>query len=266
MEYKINSKRVLYDLSQKTIIDNYKKFGHKEIINETSEWYSKGFTSLKIPDLILNNIRKQTQKYLKDLILNDLNITIGNLEKEYNFYYKKDVDHFRFIKKIGKLLNPKDLGIDTLFLENKVAEICNINSELTCKNICDIRIFRPYNGLSMDNNPLHRDTWLEPLNNCVNLYIPIAGNNKLSTLTVIPGSHLWEIDDTERTQNNAKLNGVQYGLPSISKINKKFKVKRPFLKKNNVLLFSSNLIHGGALNLNKDLTRISIEIRFWVNN
>lgn len=266
MKYKINDKHVCYNLSQKTIVDNHKKYGHKEIISKTSEWYSNGFTSIEIPDLIFSKIRMKTLKYLEAIILNDLNIATKHLEKEYNYHYKNDEDHFRLIKKIGKLLNPKELGIDTLFLENKVAETCNINSKLTCKNVCDIRIFRPYNGLSMDNNPLHRDTWLEPLNNCVNLYIPIAGNNQLSTLSVIPNSHLWEIVDTERTLKNAKLNGVQYGLPSISKINKKFKVKRPTLKKNNVLLFSSNLIHGGALNLNKDLTRISIEIRFWVDN
>lgn len=115
----------------------------------------------------------------------------------------------------------------------------------------------------MDNNPLHRDTWLPILNNCINVYIPVAGNNRLSSLTVIPGSHLWNKKEIKRTKTNAIINGLQYGLPSVTEIKRKFKVVRPALGENEILLFSSNMIHGGAVNLNKDLTRVSIEIRFW---
>jgi ectoine hydroxylase-related dioxygenase (phytanoyl-CoA dioxygenase family) len=38
---------------------------------------------------------------------------------------------------------------------------------------------------------------------------------------------------------------------------------RPNPEPSEVLLFSPYLLHGGAVNLNEDETRISLEMRFW---
>ena len=38
---------------------------------------------------------------------------------------------------------------------------------------------------------------------------------------------------------------------------------RPPVEENQVLVFSPYLVHGGAVNLNADVTRISLEVRFW---
>jgi ectoine hydroxylase-related dioxygenase (phytanoyl-CoA dioxygenase family) len=40
---------------------------------------------------------------------------------------------------------------------------------------------------------------------------------------------------------------------------------RPNPKENEVMLFSPYLVHGGGYNFNADVTRISLEMRFWEN-
>jgi hypothetical protein len=69
-----------------------------------------------------------------------------------------------------------------------------LNQELiVCNPYDDQRVFhfRVIRPLSGDNNPLHRDVWLEDYKDCINLYIPIAGSNALSSLIIAPQSHRW---------------------------------------------------------------------------
>ena len=87
--------------------------------------------------------------------------------------------------------------------------------------------------------------------------------NKKSSLPVFPFSHTINESKIERTNLNTLFNGVKFSVPVIVKAKPQIKLIRPNPKKNQLLIFSSNLIHGGGLNDNKNLTRVSIELRFW---
>ena len=122
------------------------------------------------------------------------------------------------------------------------------------------RIVRP--GLS-DFNPLHRDAWHPELKHCLNLYLPVAGSNELSSLCLIPRSHYWPEKTVERTLNGAIMNGSQYTVPGLTATSNDLQLIRPNPTHNQALLFTPYLIHGGAANLNTNITRVSVEIRFW---
>jgi ectoine hydroxylase-related dioxygenase (phytanoyl-CoA dioxygenase family) len=122
------------------------------------------------------------------------------------------------------------------------------------------RVVRPRSG---DNNPLHRDVWLEDYSNCINLYIPIAGSNANSSLILLAGSHRWPESRIFRTVDGAIINGVKFNVPAVDSIEGEFEAVRPDPRMNQFLLFSPYLIHGGAVNFNEDVTRISIELRLW---
>jgi hypothetical protein len=262
MKYSLNQQQIDCALRQETVSEREIDFRHRDLMNEKLSWYGKGYTPVKMPIAFFKNIQAKTSEYIGQCVQDALAKDLESVTRYHREIISKE-QHMRVIKRVGKLLQPGQLGIDVIALEKQVRKLCKIKDELSCRDVCDIRIFRPYQGSMMDNNPLHRDTWLSVLNHCVNVYIPVAGNTRFSSLSLIPGSHLWNQGEVERTASDALIKGVQYGLPSVSAIHRKFKVIRPALATNEVLLFSSNIIHGGALNLNKDTTRVSIEIRFW---
>jgi hypothetical protein len=153
-------------------------------------------------------------------------------------------------------------GIEAI--EKRISAICR--ESLQARNphdgqaIFHFRVIRPQ---SNDNNPLHRDVWLEDYASCINLYIPLAGSNELSSLILIPESHHWPESKIERTVSGADINGIKYNVPAVTDIKGEFQIARPNPLQNQVMVFSPYLIHGGAVNLNKDQTRISIELRLW---
>jgi hypothetical protein len=163
-----------------------------------------------------------------------------------------------------KLIQAKDFPGGIARIEKRISEICNIPlkalNPFDAQSIFHFRVIRP---ASNDNNPLHRDVWLEDYSDCINLYIPVAGSNALSSLILIPGSHQWPESRVERTQGGSKISNVQFNVPAVTDIDGDYNVERPDPKENEVLVFSPYLIHGGAINLNTNITRVSIELRLW---
>jgi hypothetical protein len=127
-------------------------------------------------------------------------------------------------------------------------------------SVFHFRVIRPF---SHDNNPLHRDVWLEDYADCINLYIPVAGSNEQSSLTLIPGSHHWPENTIERTEAGATVEGIRFNVPAVTAVYPEHNILRPNPQLNEVLVFSPYLLHGGATNLNANTTRISIEVRLW---
>ena len=127
-----------------------------------------------------------------------------------------------------------------------------------------IRICRPSNTFEHDYNPYHKDIYLDFYRNIVNIYIPIVGSNELSSLTLHEGSHIWNENMIMTTNNgtNFENNGKKYSVSAISVSKIQLTMNKPNPQKDELLLFSPYLIHGGALNENKDITRFSLEIRF----
>ena len=156
------------------------------------------------------------------------------------------------------------LPVPVARLEARVSALCGravrVYNPVTAKAEFHLRIVRPHRS---DNNPLHRDAWLDRLRNGVNIYFPVAGSTPDSSLALAPGSHWWPEDQTTRTHAGAVYNGTQYSVPAVVDSAQPLRLLRPNPTPDEVLLFSPYLLHGGAVNLNDDETRISLEVRFW---
>jgi ectoine hydroxylase-related dioxygenase (phytanoyl-CoA dioxygenase family) len=52
-------------------------------------------------------------------------------------------------------------------------------------------------------------------------------------------------------------------VPAVKNSETPLELIRPNPSASEVLVFSPYLLHGGAVNLNADATRLSLEMRFW---
>ena len=158
-----------------------------------------------------------------------------------------------------------DLPVPVEAINRRISEILEVRVATTPphaefpEHFC-FRVVRPR---SRDNNPPHRDVWLERLRNAVNIYVPLAGSSARSSLPLVRGSHRWPESDIERTVEGARVNGIVYTVPSVVGAAHPLTLERPDPGPNQVLVFSPYLIHGGAYNQQADRTRVSLEMRFW---
>lgn len=266
MEYQVNNTTLSYEAEGK------REWGADKILLQEGIDLTSGLSDKKegfvveklFSDNLYETFSKDVQKLIHDL-WREAGIQIPDNFKldQYHTVATNLETHLAAVEKT-KLL-PVEIfpgGIDTL--ENRISDVCKV--PLKAFNLFDkqtifhFRVVRPTSG---DNNPLHRDIWLEDFEGCINLYIPVAGSNSNSSLIIIPESHCWPESRVERTVHGSVINGVKFNVPAVTAIQGEYTVVRPDPKENEVLVFSPYLIHGGAVNLNPDRTRISIEIRLW---
>lgn len=220
------------------------------------------FNNIKL--LIESIIKKQIKKYTR------INLKKFKLEKYHN-YVNLD-NHYKIIKVISKGISFQK-SFQRKKLEKLLSEILLINVSTLNKNFRNkkhkfylnpkkffLRIVRPNKN---DFNPPHRDAYFDNHANGVNIFIPVAGSNNKSSLPVFPKSQRINEKNVLRTKLNSKFNNLKFSVPLIVKTKPKIILKRPNPKKGQMMIFSSNLIHGGGINDNENLTRFSIELRFW---
>lgn len=158
-----------------------------------------------------------------------------------------------------------DLGVPVEAISQRISEILGVRVSTTPphaefpEHFC-YRVVRPR---SRDNNPPHRDVWLDRLRHAVNIYVPFAGSTPRSSLPLVRGSHRWKESEIERTADGARVNGMTFTVPSVVGAAHPLTLERPNPGLNEVLVFSPYLIHGGAFNQQTDATRVSLEMRFW---
>lgn len=183
----------------------------------------------------------------------------------YHKYITDDAMHLRVVGHIQKGIDIKEFPLPVSLLDSKVGQICGLEVESACKDLnhhtFSIRVVRP--NILTDNNPPHRDVWLDHLRNAVNIYLPVCGSNENSALPILPYSHKWKESEIERTSAGAVINGIKYTVPCVVGSKYGLKMVRPNPSERQMLLFSPYLIHGGGYNLNTDTTRVSLEMRFW---
>lgn len=266
MEYIVNQQKLSYQVDGKRQRGGSQVLLHDAIdLTATTPWHTAGFSIEKLftPDAYASFSAGIYRLLTK--LWRETNIEIPhNLPLDrYHTIVTDFKTHLTAIEKT-KLLSVELLPLGVDLMETRISEICGI--QVRAKNPFDgqrvfhFRIVRPN---STDNNPLHRDVWLEDYDNCINLYIPVAGSNEDSSLIIIPGSHLWPESRIERTTEGAVINGIKFNVPAVTAIDGGYTTLRPDPKENEVLVFSPYLIHGGSVNLNADQTRISIEMRLW---
>lgn len=245
-------------------------YGNDEVILNTDknaieyvDWSGEGFTQLDI----LNN---QQFKDLKDNLLIILNGILSKYDipqievlKDYHKAVNTQERHLQVINETRSLTR-KDFDVDLDAICMQLSE--HLGKEVAIENpklqteVITLRISRPN---SLDINPLHRDAYLDYYRDTINLWIPIAGCNEKSSLPIIPKSHLWNESEVLRTAaRGASLQGLKYHVPGIVKgPDNELKAVRPNPKYGQALVFSPDLIHGSAINLNEDITRMALELR-----
>lgn len=228
-------------------------------------WHRDGFTvETLLKDERHNDFINETRK----LLINKWQSSGLHVKENFQLhqYHTLPEDQSQHIRAIDltKLIDVKDFPLGIALLEDRISNILQhqvkAHNPYDHQEVFHFRIIRPK---SYDNNPLHRDVWLEDYKDCVNLYIPITGSNKNSSLIIAKGSHLWPESKVERTTNGSKINNQKFNVPAVTDIFEDASFVRPDPQPGEVLIFSPYLIHGGAVNLNEDKTRISIEIRLW---
>ncbi len=266
MKYTVNDRELCYQAEgNKMVGSDIPLFHHDLDLTKKTDWHAQGFTIQQFLDTVTY---APFEEKVRSLLLSLWNsaglITPPEFPLDQYHIIAPDIhSHLRAVEKT-KLLPVTDFPIDIKILEERISALCaeklEVKNPFDDQSIFHFRVIRPN---TTDNNPLHRDVWLEDYKDCINLYIPIAGSNELSSLILIPGSHNWPESAIERTQSGAIINGVKYNVPAVTSILCDFQAVRPNPQKNEVLIFSPYLIHGGAINLNPSKTRISIEIRLW---
>ncbi len=250
-------------------------FGSEEVLlfndddlTENSAWHNEGFTvqpflstsefekiNAGVTEIIRSFIEKETQQKYPGFIL-----------EKYHEFCADNALHLKVVSNFQKCLPIEAFPVSFEILDKRISEICGTNVtsnhpvQEASRKFC-VRIVRPQR--KTDNNPPHRDVWLNRLRNAVNIYLPIAGSNKKSSLPLIAGSHFWKESEIERTVAGGKVNNVAFTVPCVVGTKYGLNMTRPNVNANEVMVFSPYLIHGGGCNLNENTTRVSIEIRFW---
>jgi len=217
------------------------------------ENYDKFCLGIKI--LISNLILEATNKQVSS----DFSLI------NYHKFVNTDELHASLVQILRDGFPMKKLPISLDLIESRVSGICGVDVVAHNPNLPEqnfyIRIVRP--DSKNDNNPPHRDVWLDYYRNCVNIYLPICGSNEYSALPMVPGSHYWSESDIERTLTGAIVKGYSYRVPSVTNSKKQLNFIRPNPARNEMIVFSPYLIHGGGINLNNNITRMSLEMRFF---
>jgi len=203
---------------------------------------------------------------ISNLIAGNLGIREENFSLEKYHNYVTDDGHLKITQFLKNCLPIENFPIDHHLILDRIGEILGFPVTLLNKYSSEIypmfclRIVRPMRG---DNNPLHRDVWLDRLRHAINIYAPIAGSDENSSLALVPTSHRWMESEIERTSEGATVDGVRFTVPAVTATDRPLHLIRPSPKSNEFMLFSPYLIHGGGINQNIDITRVSLEMRFW---
>ena len=267
MEYLVNGKTLRYQPSNEVLRgDDVVLLNQARDLTQGQPWHKSGYSIEKLFEregdyaIFISACRELLYRCWREA---GLNVPADFSLEQYHVLANNHSTHLSAIEKT-RLLSLDDFPIPIRRITERVTEILNTKVEghnpHDDQRVFHFRVVRPCSG---DNNPLHRDVWLEDYSDCINLYIPIAGSNLQSSLILLPGSHLWPESGLMRTADGAIIDGVRFNVPAVTSIDREYKAVRPDPGRNEFLLFSPYLIHGGATNFNEDETRISIELRLW---
>ena len=229
-------------------------------------WSQKGFDIVALYSIEESAILKESSRLALLRIFDDVGIRYDEkfALETYHEYADTKEKHAEVIKRSVQLKNI-DFGIDMSIIARRISEIVGYDLQSYIpdleREIIQLRIIRPN---SYDINPPHRDAYLDYYRKVLNLWLPLAGVNENSSLPVMPGSHLWNEKDIFRTPNHgAVIDGNKYRVPAIINTNHGMAMKRAVPAEGEALIFTPYLIHGAAVNQNKDITRMALELRLY---
>lgn len=243
-------------------------FRQDDNLLDNVDWVEPGYTVVDLlgaeeqaryAEEITRHIASLIERFSGESVPEDFSLA------DYHRHVDDDV-HYQVVGAIHPGIPFADLGLDQARLNQAVSDLLGIRvhaqdplGELNPLNF-DLRLIRPGRG---DFNPPHRDVYLERLRHAVNLYIPMAGSTKRSSLPLFPGTHLLKESQIQRTDVNPKVNGLKFSVPCIVNTTEGLEGTRPNPSYSEVLVFTPYLVHGGGFNANDDQTRVSLEYRLW---
>lgn len=238
------------------------------LFNETGvlekvEWKDRGFNVIDLfNDREFEELRGGILKIMNRIFQEEGLPPLTGRLSEYHHVINTQQLHQKVISRT-RFLTARDFTMDLNSICERISR--HLGKTVTIENpkldeeIIILRISRPD---SMDINPLHRDGYLDIWADTLNVWLPIAGCNQLSSLPLIPGSHYWNESEVLRTApKGASIGELTYHVPGIVKGPVPLQSIRPDPQNGQALLFSPFLVHGAAINQNKDLTRMSLELR-----
>ena len=229
--------------------------------NDTNLLKNTTFDDLGYTIMDIENYNELLQNLIKNQIFLVTNKII-ELEDYHNTVSSEEHTNILNSMPYKKDLN-KEISDFCVYLENTVSNILNEKVKIFNNDLW-FRICRPTSIHDNDFNPCHRDVYLVFYRNIVNIYLPVVGSNENSSLTIQPGSHKWNENETRVTKGGAHFKSInkKYSVDAIVASKQPLKMIRPNPNENQLMLFSPYLIHGCANNENPNTTRISLEVRF----
>jgi ectoine hydroxylase-related dioxygenase (phytanoyl-CoA dioxygenase family) len=238
--------------------DNIILNNDKNLLEDT-DFDNVGYKVFDIKDMHDMNIR--LQNILKEEIYKVCNKNI-NLEKYHNEITEDE--HKIILNSMPYKKNSTDkINEFGNYIIDFVSSKLNKKIKIFNDDIW-FRICRPSKNYMNDFNPCHKDIYLDFYRNVINIYLPIVGSNENSTLMIEQSSHKWNENETIVTKDGAYFKNInkKYSVDAVVASKKPLNMYRPNPSIDQVMIFSPYLIHGCANNNNEDTTRISIEIRF----
>ena len=245
---------------------------HFDDLAHEKHWYADGYAIEKSAGFFnLDELKNATELAVRKIISeldNSINLTDFRFEKYHQFV--SDDLHLKIIQKMRRL-HPQHLSIDTDQILKKFSQYFGKN--LVFKNPITeheqwmiARINRPK---SSDFNTAHKDIYeifdkFQKIPQMINVWVPLIGVTKKNTLPIVPKSHLLPESKVMRTKAGATVNGIKYSVNSIKSWDDSSSLTQIPLAQDEILIFSSHLIHGLAMNHEEDITRVSFEFRLYV--
>lgn len=234
------------------------------------DWYQDGYKVFPFLDAAeFGSLHQGVEEAVRNILVSEGIGADGFKLLKYHEFVRSDEDHFKVVRRTRDLF-PQDFNFSIGNLTRKMASILGVEltdvSPDTGERIhIIVRINRPG---SDDYNPPHKDIY-EALDRdgrlplVVNFWIPICGVTEHSSLPLAPGSHLLAENEIVRTVEGGVLNGRRYRVRNIKSWGGKNEMIRAKITQGEILIFSSHLIHGLAINNQQDQTRVALEFRLF---
>ena len=184
VNYKLGDKEIELELIGDTLVGNDEVLLlQDENLIEKTAWNNEGFSIEKfVSDEDFSLIKEGLTKLVSEKIIEaggkiDKNFTLEN----YHMYVDNTI-HLTVAKLIQSGWNVSQFPIEIERINKRISAIIGIDVTTKAKHVdlnnFFLRIVRPQNF--QDNNPPHRDVWLDRLRDAVNIYAPICGSNSNS--------------------------------------------------------------------------------------
>ncbi len=243
-------------------------FAEDRLFGADRQWQEQGYAVVDLLDAATMErlVAGLTQRVARDLVELQPGLapeqTAQTLRQgQYHRLGVSDEIHLQLVRRTANYRH-EDLPVSAAEIYGRLephvqARLSEANPRLATE-IVTVRLSRPG---SRDFNPPHKDVYLDFYRGTLNLWMPLVGCSAQSTLPLVPGSHLWPEDKVDRGVSGNLFNGLRFNVPVVFGGPQPLAFIRPEVKPGQALVFTPNLVHGCAMNLGSDLTRMSLELR-----